>query len=147
MEKVLLILFTLGFLQSSGQQNAFIDSSASRTANSQHDNVFTLSDKMPSFPGGPSGWSRYLQRNLDKTIPVKNNAPPGRYNVIVMFVINEKGNVSNLKPLTAHGFGMEDEVLRLIEKGPRWIPAVQKGRNVKSYRKQPLTFVVSNKIK
>jgi len=147
MEKVLLIFFTLGFLQASGQQNNFIDSASSRTTSVQLDNVFTLADKMAAFPGGPSGWSRYLQRNLDKTIPVKKNAPPGRYNVIVMFVIDEEGNVSNLKPLTAHGFGMEDEVLRLIEKGPRWIPAVQKGRNVKSYRKQPLTFVVSNKLK
>jgi hypothetical protein len=37
---------------------------------------------------------------------------------------------------------MEDEVLRVITKGPKWNPAIQDGRAVKAYRKQPVTFMV-----
>ena len=38
---------------------------------------------------------------------------------------------------------MEEEVIRVIKKGPKWVPAVQYGRNVKAYRIQPVTLVVA----
>ncbi|MEQ1678624.1 MAG: energy transducer TonB, partial [Chitinophagaceae bacterium] len=44
--------------------------------------------------------------------------------------------------LTNHGYGMEEEAMRVIKKGPKWTPAVQNGRQVKAYRKQPITFQV-----
>jgi protein TonB len=37
---------------------------------------------------------------------------------------------------------MEDEAAKIIKKGPKWTPAQQNGRQVKAYRKQPITFVV-----
>jgi periplasmic protein TonB len=37
---------------------------------------------------------------------------------------------------------MEEEVIRLLKNSPRWKPAIQFGRNVKAYRKQPTTFMV-----
>ena len=39
---------------------------------------------------------------------------------------------------------MEEEAMRMIKKGPDWIPGIQNGHNVKAYRKQPLTFVIDN---
>jgi len=39
---------------------------------------------------------------------------------------------------------MEKEAIRIIKKGPKWVPANQGGVNVSSYRKQPLTFVVTS---
>jgi periplasmic protein TonB len=45
--------------------------------------------------------------------------------------------------LSTHGKGMEEEAIRVIKKGPDWVPAIQNGRNVKAYRKQPITFVVA----
>ena len=44
--------------------------------------------------------------------------------------------------MTNHGYGMEEEAMRVIKKGPKWTPAVQNGRSVKAYRKQPITFQV-----
>jgi protein TonB len=38
---------------------------------------------------------------------------------------------------------MEEEAMRAIRKAPKWNPAVQNGRQVKAYRKQPITFIVS----
>jgi hypothetical protein len=39
---------------------------------------------------------------------------------------------------------MEEEVVRVIKKSPRWSPAlIEKGVKVKAYRKQPVSFVVS----
>lgn len=145
MRKVVFILSTVGLMQAYGQQNLSAISTTNLENNAKPQTVYILADKMAAFPGGPSGWDKYIYKNVDFSLPSKNNAPAGRYNVIVLFIINEDGVISDLKALTNFGYGMEEELLRIIAKGPRWIPAIQKGKPVKSYRKQPLTFVVSNK--
>jgi protein TonB len=63
--------------------------------------------------------------------------------VVVQFVVDKEGKISDVKAMTSHGFGMEEEAVKVIRKGPNWVPAVQNGRNVKAYRRQPITFVVS----
>jgi hypothetical protein len=58
--------------------------------------------------------------------------------------VGKDGSISDVKPLTQLGYGMEEEVLRIIKTGPRWVPAIQNGKMVKAFRKQPVTFVVSD---
>lgn len=94
------------------------------------------------FPGGAKEWERFLRRNLQADIPIDNNAAPGRYTVYLQFIVDKEGKVSDIKALTAHGFGMEEEAVRVLRKATKWNPANQNGRAVKAYRKQPITFVV-----
>lgn len=94
------------------------------------------------FPGGAKEWERFLRRNLQADIPIDNNAAPGRYTVYLQFIVDKEGKVSDIKALTAHGFGMEEEAIRVLRKATKWNPANQNGRAVKTYRKQPITFVV-----
>jgi periplasmic protein TonB len=62
---------------------------------------------------------------------------------VVRFIVDKKGNISNVSAETNLGYGMEKEVIRVIKKGPKWIPAIQNGKVVKAYRRQPITFLVS----
>lgn len=94
------------------------------------------------FPGGVDAWRRFLERNLHPDVPIDNNAAPGRYTVYLQFIVDREGKVSDIKALTAHGFGMEEEAMRVLRKATKWNPANQNGRAVKAYRKQPITFVV-----
>ena len=94
------------------------------------------------FPGGAKEWERFLRRNLHPDVPIDNNAAPGRYTVYLQFIVDREGKVSDIKALTAHGFGMEEEAMRVLRKATKWNPANQNGRAVKAYRKQPITFVV-----
>ena len=105
--------------------------------------VFEKVEVEASFPGGEREWRKYLERNLDANTPVDNGAPEGSYTVIVQFIVDREGNISDMKALTNHQYGMEEEAVKIIRKGPKWVPAVQNGRQVKAYRKQPVTFVVS----
>jgi beta-lactamase regulating signal transducer with metallopeptidase domain len=105
--------------------------------------VFEKLEKEPEFPGGTAAWQRFLQRNLKPTVPADNGAPSGSYTVTVQFIVDMQGNISNIKPLTKHGYGMEEEVVRLIKRGPKWVPGVQNGRNVNAYKKQNVTFFIS----
>ncbi len=88
-------------------------------------------------------WKRFLETTLNPNTPVDNDAPPGRYSVIVEFVVDKEGAISNVLTLTNHGFGMEAEAMRAIKKSKLWEPAIQNGRQVKAYRKQVIVFVVN----
>ena len=106
--------------------------------------IFTRVEKEAEFPGGLAGWSTYLQGHLKANVPVKNNAPAGTYTVIIKFIVRKDGTINDVEADTNQGFGMEEEVMRVIKKGPKWIPGVQNGVTVNSYRRQPVTFVVEN---
>jgi protein TonB len=92
-----------------------------------------------SFNGN---WTRFLERNLNGNVPVDNGAPAGKYTVLIQFVIDQEGKVSEIKALSNMGYGMEQEAIRVLKKADKWNPAIQNGRQVKTYRRQPITFKI-----
>lgn len=112
------------------------------TSKTDPSQVYSKVEVEASFPGGVKAWEAFLKRNLNAMIPVDKGAPAGRYTIFVRFIVDKDGNTSDFKPLTNHGFGMEQEVLRVLKLTNMWTPAVQGGRAVKAYRTQPVTFVV-----
>src|SRR5258705_842022 len=108
------------------------------------DKVFEKVEVEASFKGGEREWRKYLERNLDPNVPVKNGCKPGEYTVVIQFIFAKNdGSVSDVRALTNHGFCMEEKAMRIIKKGPDWVPAIQNGRNVNAYRKQRFTFVIA----
>jgi hypothetical protein len=104
--------------------------------------VWTKVEVEASFPGGDYAWNKFLTKNLDGRAPVINNAPNGRYTVWIKFIVDKDGSLSDFKPLTNYGFGMEAEALRVMKLSPDWNAATQKGKKVTAYRLQPITFVL-----
>lgn len=103
--------------------------------------IFTSVEIDAAFKGN---WRAFLERNLNAEVPINNNAPAGRYTVVMQFVVDANGNVSDIKALTSHGYGMEEEAIRVLRKATKWEPAIQNGNQVKAYRKQPITFDVQS---
>ena len=110
---------------------------------SEREGVFYKVENEAQFPGGHQAWVRYLQKNLNANAPVDNGAAPGTYQVIVKFIVSNDGGISEVTAETKYGFGMEDEAVKIIKRGPKWEPALQNGRNVNAYRHQPITFIVA----
>jgi protein TonB len=105
--------------------------------------IFTKVEVEAGYAGGDGAWRRYLQNNLDTEVPGSNGAPAGQYTVIVRFIVAKDGSVSDVVAETSHGYGMEQESVRAIKKSGKWTPAIQNGRNVIAYKRQPITWVVS----
>ncbi len=105
--------------------------------------VFSKTEKEPNFPAENGGWMAFLQKNLNANVPITKGAPPGTYETVTQFIVDKQGNLSEFKPLTKHGYGMEEEVIRLLKAGPDWNPAEQNGKKVTAYKKQKITFIVS----
>lgn len=87
-------------------------------------------------------WKRFLETNLNAETPVENNAPEGRYSVVIRFVVDVDGSISDVTALTAHGYGLEQEAIRVIKKSKKWEPAFLNGTHVKAYKKQVIVFEV-----
>ncbi len=106
------------------------------------DAIFTSVQNEAEFPGGDAAWRRYLEKNLNPNTPIDNGAPEGTYAVVVQFIVSKDGSISDVKALSNYGYGMEEEAVKIIKKGPDWKPALQNGKNVNAYRRQPVTFLV-----
>nr|HVZ25667.1 energy transducer TonB [Sediminibacterium sp.] len=109
-----------------------------------YDKVFTVVQIPAEFPGGLPAWQKYLERNLNRDLPVENGAPPGKYTVVVSFIVSKTGDISDVQAENDPGYGTKAEAIRVIQKGPKWKAAVQNGRNVIYRHKQAITFVVSD---
>jgi len=108
-----------------------------------YDRVYTIVEIPAQFPGGAEAWQKYLERNLNRDLPIQNGAPVGKYVVRVSFIVDKQGNISEVKAENDPGYGTQDEAIRVIKKGPNWKPAVQNGRNVTYRHIQNIVFIVS----
>lgn len=122
--------------------NTFVDTIPTNNAEADSAILFTKAEKEPRFSDDAIAWNRFLIKNMAPEVPVNNGAPAGRYKVVIRFVVEKDGSITNIKALTKHGYGMEAEVIRVIELSGKWIPATQNGRVVRCYKEQPFTFEV-----
>ncbi len=103
---------------------------------------FTTVQIEAQFPGGINEWAKYLQRNLNKDLPIENGAPPADYAVIISFIVDRNGTISDVRAENDPGYGTALEAARVILKGPKWKPAEQNGNAVIYRQKQKITFRV-----
>ncbi len=88
-------------------------------------------------------FKKHLQQNLNGGIGMDNGAKEGMYKVIIKFIVNTDGSVSNIEAETKFGHKMEEEGIRVIKSSPAWTPASIFGITVKANRRQPITFFIS----
>ncbi len=98
--------------------------------------------KQAQFPGGLDAWRKFLEKNLRSELPTDNGAPAGNYSVVVSFLVNREGDISEVKALTDPGYGIAAEAARVVQRGPKWIPALQNGQTVIYRQRQTITFKV-----
>ena len=104
-----------------------------------YDKTFTKVEIESEFPGGAAAWLRYLNKNLRYPDDAVNNEIQGT--VVVQFIVDKEGNVSDVQAIAGpDNGGLREEAVRVIKKSGKWTPAVQNGRQVKSYKKQPIVF-------
>ena len=112
-----------------------------------YDKLFTSVQIESEFPGGQEAWNKYLQRNLNSEVPKDNGAPSGRYTVEVSFTVDKEGMISTVSAALASGgsydYGTVEEAIRVIKRGPKWKPGIQNGIQVKSRKKQRITFLIT----
>lgn len=95
-------------------------------------------EKPPAFPGRDSALNLFLANNLRYPVIALENAIAGK--VVVSFLVDTTGALSNIRILRDIGGGCGKETLRLVSIMPAWTPGEYQGRKVKVRHVMPVKF-------
>jgi TonB family protein len=105
--------------------------------------VFTAVEKVPEFPGGIDAFYRFLGQNVSYPVEMRKNGVEGR--VMVQFIVEKDGSLSNIKSVRDKGYGSGEEAVRVMELSPRWHPGIQNGNPVRVQYTVPIVFSLNDK--
>jgi protein TonB len=109
------------------------------TGKKEHDEVdFHPSSTDAQFPGGAEGFKKFMTRYLVTPDELEIGE---RKTVLVRFEVDVDGSISNTEIMQTGGDRFDKEVLRVLSKMPKWIPATQNGVKVATWFTQPVTFI------
>ena len=104
------------------------------------DEVFSIAEVMPSFPGGNNKFYEYIAQNLKYPRKALKAQVEGK--VIIRFVVAKDGDISEIEVLKGIGYDCDEEAIRVLESSPNWIPGKHQGKNVNVRVMVPLTFSI-----
>jgi protein TonB len=98
----------------------------------------SIVETMPSFKGGIVEFYKFIGKNLKYPAQARRIGIEGK--VFVHFIIDEDGSLSDVKVVRGIGAGCDEEVIRIVNKSPKWNPGKQRGRPVRVRMMLPITF-------
>ena len=107
------------------------------------DVVFTVVENEAEFPGGVEAMNRFMAENIKYPTLAKQKNIEGK--VIISFIVEKNGTLSDIRTIKDIGEGCGDEGVRIVKLMPKWKPAKQKGQPVRQQFLLPISFVLTNK--
>ena len=101
--------------------------------------IFVIVEQMPEFPGGDEARTKFVQENL---VYPRTNAMLSA-TVVVSFIVETDGSLSNFKVVRSVAPVFDDEALRVCKLMPNWISGKQRDKAVRVYSIMPITFALN----
>ncbi len=108
----------------------------------QGEEIFNVVEQMPEYPGGVGELMKFIQRNIRYPKEAQEQGKQGR--VVVQFVVNKDGSITDAKIAKSVDPQLDAEALRVVNAMPNWTPGKQRGKEVRTYFTIPVTFRLSN---
>lgn len=119
--------------------------------NPRKDTIYTSVQIESYFEGGQQAWIKFLQKNLKSKLASKYLVIPKgqefvKQTVYALFTVDNNGEVSEISCSNENEVhpALCAEVIRVMKLSPKWTPAFQNGKAVKSRKRQAITFLVNN---
>lgn len=125
--KVALMMFVLLF--------SFMTSTAQTKKN---DMLFSVVEVMPQYPGGQIAMMKYIMENMKYPEQAMKKGIQGR--VVVSFIVEKDGRVSNVRLLRSVESSLDKEAVRVVKSMPKWSPGKQNGKPVRVRFNVPVMF-------
>lgn len=103
--------------------------------------VYQIVDDMPKFPGGEDALFKFLGENIQYPEKAKELGVQGV--VYVSFVIEESGELGNVKVIRGIGAGCDEEAIRVIKSMPNWKPGTINGKEVRVQYNLPIRYTLT----
>ena len=100
--------------------------------------IFQVVQEMPEFPGGMAECMKWLNKNVNYPATAMEKGVQGR--VIIQFVVNRDGSISEASVARGIDPDLDKEALRVVSAMPNWIPGKQRGQAVRVKYTLPVMF-------
>lgn len=126
------------------------DEAIRETGETEDDQPFLIAETMPLFPmqeGGNPGYGdlntfrAWVQKNIKYPAEAFRNGEQGR--VVLSFVVEKDGSVSNIQILQTPGKAFSEETRRVVAASPKWKPGEQRGEKVRVRYTLPVDFRIT----
>ncbi len=104
----------------------------------KEDEIFVAVEQQAEFPGGMAALMKWLSNNIRYPEAAQQNDVQGR--VIVKFVVEKDGSVSQAQIVKGVDKDLDKEALRVVNKMPKWQAGKNNGVAVRSYFTLPVNF-------
>ena len=106
----------------------------------QNDNIQPLRivQQLPEYPGGWTTFMQWLTKNLKYPPAAQRQKVEGQ--VVVTFVVNRDGTLSNIRIAKSAGALLDQEALRVAHLMPKWKPGIDKGEPCRTLMAIPIIF-------
>ena len=105
------------------------------------DEVFMVVEQMPVFPGGDLGLMKFIQKTVKYPPIAKENDITGK--VYVSYVVNKKGQVTNVKVVRGVDKYLDNEAIRVVKLLPYSSAGKQRGKPVNVQYTIPINFTLN----
>ncbi len=122
-----------------------VQNDPSKRAVDENEEVFTVVENSPKFPGGDEARIAYLQKTI--TYPEKAKKDKIAGTVYISFIVEKNGAISHVKVLRGIGGGCDEVAVSAIQNMPAWTPGTQRDKPVRVQYNMPVKFTLSEKEK
>ena len=141
----IIFIVTKEYAKSEDRKKDYVVVVKSKDKETKEEKVFNVVEQMPAFPGGMDEMMKYLSMNVRYPEAAKKAGLQGR--VVVQFVVEADGSVSNAKVVRSVNEELDAEAVRVIEKMPKWKPGMQDGKAVRVRYNIPIAFRLNSTTK
>lgn len=110
------------------------------TVPTKDNKVFTSVERVPEFPGGIEAFFQFLAKNIKYPAESRQKGIQGR--VIINFVVEKDGSLSDMKVVRSVDAKIDEEALRVLKESPNWVPGTQNGKAVRVIYSVPISFTL-----
>lgn len=132
MKKLIFMLIALAATLGAAAQT---DRTATATSDEE---IYQVVENDPEFENGMEGLYQYLATNIVYPSDAREEKVSGK--VLVSFVIEKDGSVSNVKVLRSPDERLSREAERVVKAMPKWKPGRQGGKKVRVQYALPIQF-------
>ena len=100
--------------------------------------IYNNVEVMPSYPGDMTECYMFVARHMHYPEEAAEKGIEGR--VLIRFVVEKDGRLTNFEVIETPDPLLSDEALRVLKQMPQWIPAKNKGKDVRCRYSMPIQF-------
>ncbi|MBL7957953.1 MAG: energy transducer TonB [Flavobacteriales bacterium] len=122
------------------EENTEVQAPAQQEEEVVEEQIFTIVEDMPAFPGGEAEMRKYLGKSIKYPQMAQDAGISGT--VFLTFEVDKDGKIKDVKVLRGIGGGCDEEAIRVVKAMPQWTPGKQRGKPVRVQFTLPVKFTL-----